>query len=506
MFYDDELFPENDNEVTIHGPPKPKPNFTYKLKIALGFAQIVTNLATGLEIQWPNTFQEFMLWLQVLNFDFILLQGSSSDCVSSFGYYRRYILVAMAPIIIFVLISVFYLLPRYFGIACFKRMSATARIRSQINFWKMFLYLLFLIYPAISSSVLRLYVCKQIGNTSYLLADLRVQCYTETWTRYSFGSMALVLLYPIGIPLFFFTLLYFNKDALRTDRIKAQIGFLYEGYRTDVWWFEIVDSFHKLFLTSVLAFFPSLVQLPIGMTAAVLYLIVLLRVNPYSRPSDDRLHMLAQCEIFLLLCAGNVFYYQPLDAFDHTSDLIFSVVLIMVAMSFFAGFLYSAVTVVWQMCSRWRHNRKTGHLRTTAAAQEEVKKGRLMQEKRRSIADASPRAPAPTTHASRHQSPPLTHSEHHPMAPTDASGSNASMQDNLSPVFLSPVVAINPHPAGLPTSTTLRMRGLPPLAPLGPLTMHSPFSNSPLQSPQLLVPYAALRSVPSTPQPNSPTT
>ena len=33
--------------LTIEGPPQPKANFTYKLKIALSFAQIITNLAVG---------------------------------------------------------------------------------------------------------------------------------------------------------------------------------------------------------------------------------------------------------------------------------------------------------------------------------------------------------------------------------------------------------------------------------------------------------------------------
>jgi hypothetical protein len=110
-----------------------------------------------------------------------------------------------------------------------------------MSFWKLFLYGLFLIYPSVSSTVLRHFVCKQIDDNSYLWADLRVQCYTDRWTTYAFVSFGLILIYPVGIPVFFFALLKVNQKDLKEPRIKSQLGFLYAGYRLEVWWWEIVD-------------------------------------------------------------------------------------------------------------------------------------------------------------------------------------------------------------------------------------------------------------------------
>lgn len=84
-----------------------------------------------------------------------------------------------------------------------------------MKFWKLFLYLLFLIYPSVSGTVLRHFVCKQIDDHSYLLTDLRIQCYTDQWTTYAFIAIALILIYPIGIPVFFFALLKLNQKDLR---------------------------------------------------------------------------------------------------------------------------------------------------------------------------------------------------------------------------------------------------------------------------------------------------
>jgi hypothetical protein len=100
--------------------------------------------------------------------------------------------------------------------------------------WKLFLYGLFLIFPGVSSVVLRLYVCKvglrprlassphgsrqslcesilhislladpplltqPVDDESYLLTDLRIQCNTGTWNAYTLFGISLVLLYPIG--------------------------------------------------------------------------------------------------------------------------------------------------------------------------------------------------------------------------------------------------------------------------------------------------------------------
>ncbi len=46
------------------------------------------------------------------------------------------------------------------------------RKRSRIRFWRMLEYFLFLIYPTVSSSVLRYFVCRTISGVPYLLADM----------------------------------------------------------------------------------------------------------------------------------------------------------------------------------------------------------------------------------------------------------------------------------------------------------------------------------------------
>lgn len=71
-----------------------------------------------------------------------------------------------------------------------------------------------------------------------------------------------------------------------------------------MWYFELFDMGNKLMLTSLLAFVPPLAQLPFGVAFAVFFLLVLLLLRPYIRKGDDRLHLFAQTEIFIILLAG----------------------------------------------------------------------------------------------------------------------------------------------------------------------------------------------------------
>ena len=100
--------------------------------------------------------------------------------------------------------------------------------------------------------------------------------------------------------------LKFRRFRSKFDRpeIRLQLGFLYDGYSKDTWWFELVmmcraawvwsrphqrgacvkvDMTHKLMLTSIVNFFTTDVQIPLAMCVAITYLIIILLRKPYYR-------------------------------------------------------------------------------------------------------------------------------------------------------------------------------------------------------------------------------
>ncbi len=209
----------------------------------------------------------------------------------------------------------------------------------------------------------------------------------------------------IGIPLFFLALLRSNRDKMRSkdpflrNFVEVQLGFLYAGYRDDAWYFELIDMFHKvtplpasplrlvrlilnglcvllvcvlllcgvqLTITSMLGLFPQGAQLPVGQTIAIVYMIILLHLNPYIRRDDDRLHLLTQVEVFLYLAAGWLFYNLPVDAYSVQNDLLMSVLLILLFILVGGSFMLFAAYRVYRFFARMYRARQNRRAREAA--------------------------------------------------------------------------------------------------------------------------------------------
>eukprot|EP00455_Lapot_gusevi_P034469 TRINITY_DN379_c0_g1_i2.p1 TRINITY_DN379_c0_g1~~TRINITY_DN379_c0_g1_i2.p1 ORF type:complete len:631 (+),score=258.67 TRINITY_DN379_c0_g1_i2:174-1895(+) len=346
--------------------PSLKNDFTWKLKIMLGFLQIITNLAVSVQIPLPETFMSFVRYLTVINFDFV--QASSAGCVVPTPFFHRLAISVVVPILFVFVVFVVYLLPKLLCPAFFEsseerlkreKQLSDARIdentraelqtthdqksreRSWVRFWRIILFLMFLIYPTVSASVLGVFVCKNAGGTSYLLADMSEACFTSAWNQYAIFAGVFILVYPLGIPLFFFKKMWSHREELDRPAVRAELGFLYDGYHSNAWWFEMVDMLHKLLLTSVLAFLPTSVQLPLGMVVCILFMAVILCTKPYKRKGDDHLHLMVQVEIFLLMYCAYAFqtygYERNADR-RRVYDYAMSIILIFIVLYLFGLF------------------------------------------------------------------------------------------------------------------------------------------------------------------------
>jgi len=183
----------------------------------------------------------------------------------------------------------------------------TKRVRRreyQRKFIRLILFTLFLIYPAVSNRVLSYFDCTNVEGKHYLTTDFRIECGVGDWNKFLAYDVIMILLYPLGVPLAFFVLLWTNRNRLRSTGVTLALGFLYEAYRPGFWWFELVDMLHKLILTAILILIPSSARLRIGLVVTSLYSLLILTTQPYIRSDDDRLHLLVQMLIYLVLIAG----------------------------------------------------------------------------------------------------------------------------------------------------------------------------------------------------------
>jgi hypothetical protein len=212
------------------------PNFTYKLKIIVGFLQIATNLAYVVEVPWPSYYSTFINAFDVVNLDFLPWQ--SVGCVSSLNFYVKFVMLTIIPLVILMFIAIFFLIPMCLldraqgGLIQYR----TARNRARRKFWKLALFTSFLMYPIVSRSVLSIFICKDVVGVYYMNADFSIVCFDDAWNRILPYAVLMICIYPIGIPLFFVTTLYSYRERLMEPGVRVQLGFLYEAYHVEMWW------------------------------------------------------------------------------------------------------------------------------------------------------------------------------------------------------------------------------------------------------------------------------
>jgi hypothetical protein len=74
-------------------------------------------------------------------------------------------------------------------------------------------------------------VCRSVNGTTYLVNDLSLLCGpgVSEWEKYAGLAGLFIIVYPIGIPLFFFRLLWRARGTFRSAKTLSDLGFLYEG-------------------------------------------------------------------------------------------------------------------------------------------------------------------------------------------------------------------------------------------------------------------------------------
>jgi len=277
----------------------------YNLKIILGFLQIATTLRYLPSIFWPSMFRAFLSAFDFVNL--ALIPWNSVGCVVPIDYYIKMVGMIIIPAGVIAVLSCLFLIPLYaFDRADFgdDDHSKLRRKKYRLLFYKAIIFTLFLIYPAVSRQVISFFNCETINGKSFLVADFHLECYTNRWYQYATAAGVGIVVYPVGIPLLFLGLLCRNRMNLRRPGIMVSLGFLYESYNANVWWFELVDMGYKLIMTSLLVFIPSNLQLGCALVVCLGYCCAITLLKPYVRSRNEVLAFLVQVEILLFLLAA----------------------------------------------------------------------------------------------------------------------------------------------------------------------------------------------------------
>lgn len=342
------------------------PNFMYKVKILVGFFQIATIISFQGEVSWPKYFSAFISIFNFFNFDFVPWQ--TLGCATDIDFYGKALIAGLLPIGIMLLLLVCMALPMY--CADLREMDQQMRFEqrraaSTRLLVRLVLFTVFLLYPFVSRMVLAVYNCETIEGESFLLADFSLRCWDEAHMVYVGGMSAFILLYPIGIPLVYYVVLRKHRRLFRDPAVVLQFGFLFEAYSDDRWFWELVDMGHKLMLVSIVSFLPNFLEMVGHMIVLLAYTVSLLVLQPYIRKGDDRMHLLAQCELLLLAMVGWVLQNTEDGELTEFMDILVSALLILMTSGFLVSFLIIAGRNTLKLCKLHSKDKEKASLQNT---------------------------------------------------------------------------------------------------------------------------------------------
>lgn len=227
--------------------------------------------------------------------------------------------------------------------------------------YKLYFWLLLLLYPSVAVRVIRYYKCEEIGDYFILTKDNKTHCYTEMYTMYGVFAFVGLALFVVGVPLLFFSLLwtarnngvrwnlqmmevnpqrlertleeakidaaihfeyydepvtkkekfetavaYLRKQNFRSHRVYDRLGFIYYAYDENYWWYEVIELSRKLLLNGVVTLIlpGESGQIVFGLLVCFMYLFVVTSFGPYKAFSDNFLAILAHLQLFLTLFCG----------------------------------------------------------------------------------------------------------------------------------------------------------------------------------------------------------
>lgn len=201
---------------------------TSKLKVLVSTYQIVTAASVVLSVNLPHSYTSFIDVASFLNLN--LTSALPISCSDSFNFVDSMLMTTMAPLG-FACILVLLFCAEYF----YKRriiQQNPNRVRGEkkrtfsrlrYKYMSFFFYLSYLVLPSVTTKIFQIFPCENIdpshdddaSSDLFLKADMSISCTTDYYySAVSYASIMIVI-YPIGIPLLYFYLLYSQREALR---------------------------------------------------------------------------------------------------------------------------------------------------------------------------------------------------------------------------------------------------------------------------------------------------
>ncbi|GMI03344.1 hypothetical protein TrLO_g13981 [Triparma laevis f. longispina] len=341
---------------------RPRGSSTYKVmkrkfkngaKIIFSGAQIFVSLPSVVPtLTLPENLKDTLAGMQVLNLNFF--QFLSMGCwTSSFNKYDQ-VLATTVPILILcgVLLGCGLWMRRYRQIFFTTAIAVT-----------------YLTLPTVTTMTFSLFPCDDLDDgRSYLRADYSIDCDGEKRTDWTIFGALMILAFPVGVTGAYWMLLWVDRENImmpvgvrEQDEGLMSKAFLFEPYKPEFWYFEVVETLRRLSMTGLLsAIRPgSFTQLSAGLLMSIAYVVGISNIHPYVETRDNVVALLTGLQLILVFVTASFMKYDVTEDGSKYDMNGMGVILIVSYVMIFILFL------VWAIYQKDDQEESTTHMATS---------------------------------------------------------------------------------------------------------------------------------------------
>jgi hypothetical protein len=330
-------------------------NVVSALQILVAYTQVIGSTGSSYNIPWPASFQNFMANCQFALLDFF--QVTSMDCWQRLDFLDTYYMTTGVTFSILILAPFIHRsIPKMLD---FFQGSHELELRRK---WRNMLIksvamYMAILYPAIALKSLSLWNCQQIGDTYYLVLDVSLECAGTRYNRAKIFNILFVLVVVVGWPSFL--VWYLQKISavgkVQDASVSDRIGFLYEPYKQEYIWWDVVETLRKLYLVTIVAFFVSgsMVQIVLSILVSVACIAYHVHALPFVTKGLNVLQAFALSLLWLTFQSGLMLQYSNNEVDQSAATATVVILIIANVMLFISPFMIGLVLLMSALPDDW---------------------------------------------------------------------------------------------------------------------------------------------------------
>lgn len=181
----------------------------------------------------------------------------------------------------------------------YRKLDRKAEMEQTAIGWAFFV--IFLSYPAVTNKIFALFYCYEMdAATAFLMSDYSVDCTTWIYYVHYWICAVLVVVIPVGIPMFFYHLISKAKADILENKGPHHLENLYKDYKPEACLWEVHQMFQKVALIGLLTFVDrgSILQCVTGLCISNGVFVAMVKDQPYL---DHKTNVLSTVGQFIVV-------------------------------------------------------------------------------------------------------------------------------------------------------------------------------------------------------------